>query len=115
MRSTCFAAVLVPCHGGMLQGFVEKVERGDLVPGHFMGSMGSWFCFWVTIGILDDLLTMVTSENLCKHVGYFIMLWKRFWGMVGGLRFCSNHSIYHLLHPPRLAQFCTRYARYGFQ
>ena len=45
MRSTYFAAVLVPCHGGLLQGFVEKVERGDLVPGHFMGSMGSMVLF----------------------------------------------------------------------
>lgn len=38
-----WATLLVPCHpchgGTMLQEFVEKVERGDLVPGHFMASI----------------------------------------------------------------------------
>jgi hypothetical protein len=47
MRYLCLAAFLVPCHVGMLQEFVEKVERGDLVPGHFMASL----FFRVTMGI----------------------------------------------------------------
>ena len=45
MRYLCLAALvlLVECYGGMLQEFVEKVERGDLVLGHFRGSEGVFF------------------------------------------------------------------------